>query len=68
MPHPHATIDGEPRRIKRGLWITSTELAALAFIRKIHGTKYDGDASVLRDYSLVDAVELHRNATAKVSA
>lgn len=47
----------ETKSVKLGLSCTPTEFRALQFIQHIHGDKYDGAASVLRDYSLTQALE-----------
>ena len=47
----------ETKSVKLGLSCTPTEFRALQFIQHIHGDKYDGAASVLRDYSLAQALE-----------
>jgi hypothetical protein len=56
------TIDGEKKTERLGMALTPTELAALQFVRELHGDRYDGDSSVLRDYSLTDAVAVYRRA------
>ena len=47
------------------LAVTPSELAALEFLHRSHGGKdgkYDGASSVVRDYSLVEAIAFHRRA------
>jgi hypothetical protein len=58
----------EPKSEKVGFAVTTTELRALEFIHQTHGEKYDGAASVLRDYSLSDAVAFYRRALASLKA
>jgi hypothetical protein len=53
-------IEGETKSERIGMAVTPTEMRALEFVQLIHGDKYDGAATVLRDYSIKDAVELYR--------
>lgn len=41
---------------KLSLNVREEEFKALAFIRRIHPSRYEGVSSVIRDYSLKDAV------------
>lgn len=52
----------ETKSERLGVAVTPTELKALEFIEKTHGKKYDGTSSVLRDYSLTEAVEFYLRA------
>jgi hypothetical protein len=56
----------ESKSEKLGLAATPTELRALEFIKDTHGDRFDGAASVLRDYSLNDAVSVYRRAIANL--
>lgn len=55
-------IDGETKSERITIAITPTEMAALGFVRELHGDRYDGDSTVVRDYSLTQAVEVYRRA------
>jgi hypothetical protein len=58
------TVRGETKSERVGMAVTPTELLALEFIQKLHGDRYDGASSVLRDYSLADAVAFYERAKA----
>ncbi len=62
MPDP-----SEPKSEKLSVNVTPTELKALEFVKNIHGTKYEGVSSVLRDYSIGDAVQAYEKAKEEVS-
>jgi len=49
----------ESKSEKLGLNVTPTELRSLEFIRRIHPDRYEGTSSVLRDYSITDAVRAY---------
>lgn len=68
MPSPTEVSEAEPKSEKVGFAVTFSELRALEFIHETHGDKYDGAASVLRDYSLSDAVAVYRRALASLKA
>lgn len=61
-------IDGETKTERLGIAVTPTQLKALEFIQRAHGDRYDGISSVLRDYSLADAVGFYRRALASLKA
>ncbi len=67
MPEPRDKEVDEPK-VKVGLLLEAEEVRALEFLKKIHGDKYDGVASVLRDYSVAQAVQAHKAALAEVAA
>jgi hypothetical protein len=50
------TAPSEPR-VKVGFSVTPAQWRAMEFVKHIHGDKYDGVASVLRDYSIEQAVQ-----------
>lgn len=54
-----------PERVKVGFSVTQHEFRAMEFVKEIHGQRYDGVASILRDYSIAQAVELYDRAQAK---
>jgi len=68
MPAP--AVADNPKKIKLGLYGSQEEVAALEFIYKTNRHKYPdgrtGIASVLRDYSLTDALEFYRRAKAEL--
>lgn len=63
-----AAESSETKSVKLGLNITPSEMKALEFIKRIHGDKYEGVASVLRDYSIADAVKAFEAALAEAAA
>ena len=62
MPDPTET-----KSERMSLALTPTEASALEFIQQLHGDKYDGTSSVLRDYSLSEAVRVHQRALTAAS-
>ena len=56
----------EKPKVKVGLLVSGTEFEALQFVERIHPGKYDGVASVLRDYSLGQALQAHEHAKSDV--
>lgn len=50
------------------LAVTPTELEALVFLQMTHGDRYDGNSSVVRDYSLTEAVAFRRRALSAAGA
>lgn len=61
MPDP---TESETRSERLTLAVTPSEKAALEFICRVHGDKYDGVSSPVRDYSLAEALSFHRRAVA----
>ncbi len=66
MPSAPDVIHGETKTERLTIAATSTEMKALEFIQQAHGDRYDGTSSVLRDYSLADAVAFYRRALASL--
>lgn len=65
MPQPElATAETKSERLSMAL--TASEMEALEFIQVTHGERYEGTSSVLRDYSLTEAVAIHRRARASL--
>ena len=62
MPDPQ-----EPKSERVSFAVSPTELKALEFIRQIHGDRYEGTSSVLRDYSISDALAAYERAHAVVA-
>jgi hypothetical protein len=50
------------------LRVTPSEMRAVEFVRTIHGTKYEGVSSVLRDYSVAQCLAIHEKAKEEVAA
>jgi len=63
MPEPTET-KSEPLNLR----VTPSEMRAVEFVKNIHGTKYEGVSSVLRDYSISQCVEIHEKAKEEVAA
>ena len=63
---PADVAANEPRSEKLGIAATPTEMKALAFIQQTHGDRYEGVSSVLRDYSLSEAVGFYLRAKSQL--
>jgi len=58
----------ETKSERLSIAITPSELRALQFIARVHGDRYDGWSTVIRDYSISEAVEFHQRALAAAEA
>ena len=57
----------ETRTERISVAVTPTEKRALEIIAEGHGDRYDGPSTVVRDYSLTQAVSFVRRVTAEVT-
>ena len=60
--------DEETKSERLSLAITPTELTALRFVAEVQPDKYDGWSTVVRDYSITEAVTFHQRALAATAA
>lgn len=58
--------EAEPKSERLGLAVSVSEMRALEFIKDTHGDRYEGISSVLRDYSITDALAFYRRAAASL--
>lgn len=68
MPEERDPVEPKAKPVKVGLLVSAEQHEAMEFVKRIHGDKYDGIASVLNDYSVSQCVEIREKARSEVAA